>query len=385
MAFRVFRRLRELLDVDTTGATDGDALTYDSGTSKWVPGAGGASAAVDVSVADAGSYFTGTDVEAALQELGADVGSIPFVGTSAPSSPDDGDLWWDTDDATALTAAPTDGSVTAAKLEASSTGNDGKWLRLSSGALVWQGISVTDVTNAVATSDSRLSDTRTPSDGSVTNAKVASGAAIAYSKLSLASSVQVSDLAFDPATQAELDAHTGLQSALAHGGIAPAFTAAGGAETIPVSAIQNFSALGGAGFVWYQRIRLAARAYTTVTIGVSNTPSGCTNSFWALWDTSYNRLAVSSDISSTWNAGSGQRPMTFTLSYTPGAPGDFYIGLLIGSASTLPNLARSWNLAAGIFTPIVAGRSSVGSLTAMPDPLSPASNPSVIQYWIRYE
>jgi hypothetical protein len=36
-------------------------------------GGGGAVAAEDVSIADAGGYFTGTDVEAALQELGADV------------------------------------------------------------------------------------------------------------------------------------------------------------------------------------------------------------------------------------------------------------------------------------------------------------------------
>src|SRR5574338_1026425 len=35
-----------------------------------VPGVG-ASAAADVSITDSGGYFTGTDVEAALQELGA--------------------------------------------------------------------------------------------------------------------------------------------------------------------------------------------------------------------------------------------------------------------------------------------------------------------------
>lgn len=42
-------------------------------------------------------------------------------------------------------------------------------------------------TQAAAGNDARLSDTRTPTDGSVTNAKVASSAAIAESKLSLAS------------------------------------------------------------------------------------------------------------------------------------------------------------------------------------------------------
>jgi hypothetical protein len=42
---------------------------------------------------------------------------------------------------------------------------------------------ITDTSTLVTTSDSRLSDTRTPTDGSVTNAKVASNAAIAKTKL----------------------------------------------------------------------------------------------------------------------------------------------------------------------------------------------------------
>lgn len=40
-AFRVLRRLRDLLDVDTTGATVGDALVLDADGETWVPGAGG--------------------------------------------------------------------------------------------------------------------------------------------------------------------------------------------------------------------------------------------------------------------------------------------------------------------------------------------------------
>jgi hypothetical protein len=38
---RIFRKLAQLRDVDTTGVADGDALTYDSGTATWVPAAGG--------------------------------------------------------------------------------------------------------------------------------------------------------------------------------------------------------------------------------------------------------------------------------------------------------------------------------------------------------
>jgi hypothetical protein len=70
-AIRIFRRLRDLLDVTFGTPADGDVVTYDTGTGKFVM------------AAPAGG---GTDV--------------PFVGDSAPSSPTDGELWWDTDDAT---------------------------------------------------------------------------------------------------------------------------------------------------------------------------------------------------------------------------------------------------------------------------------------------
>jgi hypothetical protein len=45
-------------------------------------GGGGASAAADVSIADAGGYYTGTDVEAALQEVGAALDALPGAGAS---------------------------------------------------------------------------------------------------------------------------------------------------------------------------------------------------------------------------------------------------------------------------------------------------------------
>lgn len=46
----------------------------------------------------------------------------------------------------------------------------------------------------------------TPKDASVTTAKLAAGLVVPYNKLGLTGSIQVADLAFDPATQAELDA-----------------------------------------------------------------------------------------------------------------------------------------------------------------------------------
>jgi len=63
--------------VEETDFSDG---SFDADGRKFVPsGSGGASAAEDVTVADAGGYFTGTNVEDVLQEVGADVGSLPDV------------------------------------------------------------------------------------------------------------------------------------------------------------------------------------------------------------------------------------------------------------------------------------------------------------------
>lgn len=53
---------------------------YNSDGVNWLQwdGGAGSSAAEDITIADAGGYYTGTDVEAALQELGA-VGFAPTV------------------------------------------------------------------------------------------------------------------------------------------------------------------------------------------------------------------------------------------------------------------------------------------------------------------
>lgn len=68
-------------------------LIYQSDGASWTTWAtlgGGAVAADDVSIADAGGYFTGTDVEAALQELGAGgaggggFGTDPQLAIDAP-------------------------------------------------------------------------------------------------------------------------------------------------------------------------------------------------------------------------------------------------------------------------------------------------------------
>lgn len=87
----VVLELDDLDDVNAPTPSDGDVLTWDNTAGEWVPDApagGGAVASVngatgvvvldaaDIGITDAGSYFTGTDSEAALQELGASRAAI---------------------------------------------------------------------------------------------------------------------------------------------------------------------------------------------------------------------------------------------------------------------------------------------------------------------
>jgi trimeric autotransporter adhesin len=71
VAFRIFKRLSELLDVDTTGASVGDALVLDTDGETWVPGAGGGGGGGAPTTVD---YLVGT----ASGDLSAEI----VVGTS---------------------------------------------------------------------------------------------------------------------------------------------------------------------------------------------------------------------------------------------------------------------------------------------------------------
>jgi hypothetical protein len=79
-AERILRRLRELLDVDTSGAAVGDSLVLDVDGETWVAGtvASGSSAAADVTVAPAGSIAS-TNVQDALEELDAEKAAASHV------------------------------------------------------------------------------------------------------------------------------------------------------------------------------------------------------------------------------------------------------------------------------------------------------------------
>jgi hypothetical protein len=79
-AERILRRLRELLDVDTSGAAVGDSLVLDVDGETWVAGtvASGSSDAADVTVTPAGGIAS-TNVQDALEELDAEKAAASHV------------------------------------------------------------------------------------------------------------------------------------------------------------------------------------------------------------------------------------------------------------------------------------------------------------------
>ena len=84
---RVFRKLAQLLDVDvvSTPPADGDALTFDDGSGKWVPAAGGGGGA-------ARSFLPG--IGDLRRHDGSEVASgvgIGEPGTDVPRQADQGD------------------------------------------------------------------------------------------------------------------------------------------------------------------------------------------------------------------------------------------------------------------------------------------------------
>ena len=70
--------LDDLGDVDTTGVADGDSLVYDSGTSSWIPGAGGGGGGVPSPALIFNEPFTGGTIDSAIW-------NTPGAGTSQGS------------------------------------------------------------------------------------------------------------------------------------------------------------------------------------------------------------------------------------------------------------------------------------------------------------
>lgn len=103
MASFIPKFLRQLRDVDTTGASVGDALVLDADGETWVPGSGGGGGgsddqtAAEVPFTPAGTIAS-TNVQEAIEEVAGDVGSQPpldYQGTD----PDEAVLTLRADDA----------------------------------------------------------------------------------------------------------------------------------------------------------------------------------------------------------------------------------------------------------------------------------------------
>jgi hypothetical protein len=236
----VFKRLRELLDVDTTGVADGDALTYDAGTETWVPGAGGGGGGAPTDV----NYLVGTAASGLSAEIV--VGTSPggeLGGTWA--SPTVDTVHSGSSHASVQSGAEATAAAALASHEADTTNIHGitntaalalsanvppNSRTLTAGAgLSGGGDLSADRSFAVNVDDTGIeinSDTLRLKDGGVTSAKIADG------------TITTGDLAFDPATQAELDAHIN-DTTDAHAGTSITNTAAGNISATTVQAAIN--------------------------------------------------------------------------------------------------------------------------------------------------
>lgn len=108
----------------------------------------------------------------------------------------------------------------------------------------------------------------------------------------------------------------------------------------PAAAINNTAPTAGQETL----IRVVADSSGTaghVTLGLGNTPAGCTNSYFGIRDASGNLLATSADYSTTLNSSTAGKitvPLSSTATIVQGSA--YYVAVLIGSATTMPTFSR---------------------------------------------
>jgi len=144
-----------LADVDITGRVDGSVVEWDTTSSTWIMGTGGGGGGAPSG--PAGGVLSGTYPNPTLGTTGVSAATYGST-TTVPQI-----------------AVDATGRITSASNQTIPSG-----AAAATPSLRALG---TGATEAAAGNDSRLSDTRTPTDGTVTNAKVASNAAIDLSKL----------------------------------------------------------------------------------------------------------------------------------------------------------------------------------------------------------
>jgi hypothetical protein len=189
MAQRLFKRLRELLDVDFSTFQDGDRVVYQASSDKFVgmASAGGSSSADDITFTPAGS-IAATDVQAAIQELDSEKAATSHVHDGA-------DITTGTvADARIASTIARDSEVTAA-VAAEATSRDAAIATHEADTTNVHGIADTSALDTVSARNSAIS---TSEAGQVRDGDAAGGV--------LAGTYPSPSFAVDMATQAELDA-----------------------------------------------------------------------------------------------------------------------------------------------------------------------------------
>jgi len=128
-----------------------------------------------------------------------------------------------------------------------------------------------------------------------------------------------------------------------------------------------------AGTMYLLRIKLKnAATISNALVSVAASGVALTNCFVALYDSTGTRVAVTADVSSSLTS-TGLKTLAFTGSYSAAA-GTFYVGLLVGSATTAPAWAISTasNIAA-VNAGIAASPYRFGSYTVTGQSSCPAS------------
>ena len=161
---------------------------------------------------------------------------------------------------------------------------------------------------------------------------------------------------------------------------------ASAAETLPRDNITTASSAITAGSLFARRIQLDKATYSTVTYAIGSIQGvTMTNTFFGIYDTSYNLLASSADLSTSMAAVGAFSTGTATLNYTTANAGDYFLALLVGGAATLPTFATGPTAHQAVLglSPNLISRSTATNLTALPNP--GVMNASIgLNIWLRY-
>jgi hypothetical protein len=123
-----------------------------------------------------------------------------------------------------------------------------------------------------------------------------------------------------------------------------------------------------AGVLNLVRVRLpVAGTVTNVCTSIGTAGASLTASYAGLYTASGTRVGVTADQSTSWTSG-GYKEMALSSTYSAAA-GLYYVGLLVGTATTVPAFSRSTASAsanAGLAAPNLRFATSGTGLTALP-------------------